>query len=95
MYHGVPTTLSTYFKISVLDFATLLIIYSSSIFKKNIMMWWLFHKYKVQVGWGEWGGTKAEVQVFRRMLHIYIQLDFSKIEFLFCIKNIKIKHKSM
>ena len=35
---------------------------------------------------GMWG-AKVEIQVTRRKLHTHIQLDYDKVEFLFCINN--------
>ena len=39
---------------------------------------------------GMWG-ARAEVQVFRNELHKHINLDNSKIEFLYCIKKKRIQ----
>lgn len=55
MYHGVPTTLSTYFKISVLDFATLLIILTVHTSLRKIL-WCDGYFTSTKFKWGEGSG---------------------------------------
>ena len=63
--------------------------------KASIYMYLKVEMYKSLVGWSLhkykclWGvGCRAEVQVFKKKVHTHIHLDYTRIEFLSCIKNI-------